>query len=178
MSGRSAPAARAEGHVVRRLAPAQWATLRQVRLAALADAPYAFGSTLARELGFDEQRWRDRIESAATLLAWQDDQPVGSATGLADDASQVHSVAGAWQLAGMWVSPQARGSGVADKLVSAVMECARAQGATAVVLWVTDVNVRARAFYQRLGFSSTGARQLIRPGEPDHWEEQLIRPLS
>jgi hypothetical protein len=45
-------------------------------------------------------------------------------------------------------------------------------------LWVTEVNARARAFYRRLGFVSTGRRQLVRLEEPDHWEEQLVRRLG
>jgi ribosomal protein S18 acetylase RimI-like enzyme len=70
----------------------------------------------------------------------------------------------------MWVSPACRGQGVAGRLVSAVCDQARQAGATSVTLWVTDVNGRARSFYRRLGFESTGQRQLLRPGE---WEEEL-----
>jgi len=44
-----------------------------------------------------------------------------------------------------------------------------------VTLWVTEVNARARAFYQRMGFTATGARQPVREDEPNHWEEQMIR---
>jgi ribosomal protein S18 acetylase RimI-like enzyme len=78
----------------------------------------------------------------------------------------------------MWVSPQARGSGVADQLVRAVCGAARADGATRIRLWVTEVNPRAQAFYQRMGFCRTGARQVVRPEEPDHWEEERARDLS
>jgi ribosomal protein S18 acetylase RimI-like enzyme len=38
---------------------------------------------------------------------------------------------------------------------------------------VTEVNYRARAFYRRLGFEPTGGRELVRPDEPDNWEEEL-----
>jgi ribosomal protein S18 acetylase RimI-like enzyme len=154
---------------VRRLAADDWAQLRAARLAALVEAPYAFASTLEREQQFTEQMWRDRADNGRTVAAWDGDSIVGLATGI-DGGSD-------WQLVGMWVSPTMRGSGIADQLVVAVREKARQSGATSVTLWVTDVNGRARAFYRRLGFVPTGARQLVRPEEPDHWEEELILRL-
>jgi GNAT superfamily N-acetyltransferase len=161
-----------------KLVPDEWSAYRQARLAALADAPYAFSSTIDRELTFDERRWRERIESAATFLAWRDGQPVGTATGLANSPGQDLSAPRSWQLVGMWVDPTARGSGVADRLVDAVARHARAEGASTLTLWVTEVNDRARAFYLRLGFRPTGVRDLVRPEEPDHWEELMVRDLS
>jgi ribosomal protein S18 acetylase RimI-like enzyme len=163
---------------IRRLAPDGWATLRQVRLAALADAPAAFSSTLDRELGLDEQRWRERIESAAWFLAWQAGRPVGMVAGFAGAADAADRPGRRWHLVSMWVSPRARGRGTADRLVEEVATCARQDGADMLVLWVTDVNARGRAFYRRMGFRSTGRRQLVRPTEPDHWEEELARPLG
>ena len=65
-----------------------------------------------------------------------------------------------------------------DQLVERVCEQARRAGAGVVTLWVTEVNDRARAFYRRLGFAPTGARQLVWPQEPDHWEEELARRLT
>ncbi|HVB43524.1 MAG TPA: GNAT family N-acetyltransferase [Streptosporangiaceae bacterium] len=164
--------------VIRRADPSQWAACRRVRLAALADAPDAFSSTLERELAFDEQAWRQRLASGATFLAWQDGEPVGTASGVAADLDPEHAVPGSRQLVGMWVDPAVRGLRVADRLVEAVAAEAKAQGAARLVLWVTDVNGRARAFYQRMGFRPTGVRDLVRPDQPDRWEEQLIRDLS
>lgn len=159
----------------RLLRPGDWRIFQQVRLAALADAPEAFSSTLERERGFTEQRWRRRLETAATVLAWLDGHPVGTATGRAEDTAEPYSVAGAWQLVGMWVAPGARSSGVADLLVARIGEHAAQAGATALVLWVVETNTRARAFYRRSSFQATGARQLVHEDEPGRWEIQLIR---
>jgi len=166
--------------VVRRIGPQDWKLSRQVRLTALAEAPYAFMSTLAREQAFDEQVWRQRLgsPSAATFLAWVDGVPVGTATGKIDDADDDFTVAGSWQLVGMWVEPDARGSGVAGQLIEAVSEHARDHGASCLTLWVTEINRRAIVFYQRIGFVPTGARQPVREDEPDHWEAQMIRHFA
>jgi len=165
---------------VRRILPDEWQVYRQVRLTALAEAPYAFMSTLEREQGFGEDIWRQRLGSptAATFLAWRDGQPAGTATGKVDDSADEYAVPSAWQLVGMWVDPRARGLGVADELVDTVAGHAMAEGAASLVLWVTEVNDRARAFYKRMGFLPTGARQLVRPSEPGLWEEQMIRQLG
>lgn len=162
---------------VRKLGPHDWEISRQVRLTALAEAPYAFMSTLGREQAFDELVWRQRLgsPSAATFLAWVDGAPAGTATGKIDDPDDDFTMPGSWQLVGMWVEPNARGSGVADKLIEAVSEHARDHGASCLTLWVTEINARAFAFYQRIGFVLTGARQLVREDEPDHWEAQMIR---
>lgn len=155
---------------VKLLTADDWAELRDARLAALAEAPYAFSSTVAREQAFSEQTWRDRAGSGRTFAAWDGDAIVGLATGLPED--------GQWHLVGMWVSPKVRGTGIADRLVAAVCELARQSAFTSVTLWVTEVNGRARAFYRRLGFEPTGVRQLVRPDEPDHWEEELTLQLT
>jgi ribosomal protein S18 acetylase RimI-like enzyme len=165
---------------IRRIAPEEWQVYRQVRLTALAEAPYAFMSTLEREQAFGEDDWRQRLSSptAATFLAWRDSELAGTATGIGNDPEDEYAVPGAWQLVGMWVDPRARGLGVADELVEAVASHARTEAAASLVLWVTEVNDRARAFYKRVGFVPTGARQPVRPDEPDHWEEQMIRRLG
>lgn len=165
---------------VRRADPDEWATVRDVRLAALADAPDAFGSTLAREADRGEPQWRCRIRAWPWFLAWRAGRPAGLVAAVPDQAASGPPAGGrrAWHLVSMWVSPQARGHGVADLLIATVMEHAEAAGAPRVTLWVALGNSRARAFYQRMGFTPTGRRQVYpREGAAPLDEEELARPV-
>jgi len=153
---------------LRKLTEGDWRAMRAARLAALAEAPYAFASNLAREEAFADETWRERAGSGRTFGAWHDGVIVGLATGFPEEQPT------GWHLVGMWVAPEHRGQGVADQLVGAVCELAKEAGAVSVTLWVADVNDRASAFYRRLGFVPTGKRQELRPGE---WEEELSLPI-
>ena len=157
---------------VRRALPADWKVLRDIRLRALAESPWAFASTLAREEAFGEQDWRRRLEHGHCFLAWADGRPVGCVAGFADEElpQEQHLVA-------MWVEPAHRGTSAATELVEAVCRQARADGAVAVRLWVVDGNARARRFYERLGFTTTGLRQPV-PSAPEADEELLRRELE
>ncbi len=136
-----------------------------MRLAALTDAPFAFASTFAREAVFDEEQWRGRIEDATYFVARDTSlQVVGLVAVLTKDASEKHLVA-------MWVDPRQRGAGVAGALLEAALASARAD-ADAVTLWVADGNPRARRFYEKAGFRSTGERQPL-PSAPQVGEEKL-----
>ena len=104
---------------IRALAEADWSELRAARLAALADAPYAFASTLAHEQEFSESTWRDRAASGRTFGAWRGSSIVGLATGFPAEPGP------GWHLVGMWVAAGNRGQGIADRLVAAVCELAR-----------------------------------------------------
>jgi RimJ/RimL family protein N-acetyltransferase len=140
--------------LIRRLGPQDWTTLRDVRLASLADSPAAFGSTYAREAAFDEATWRDRAAANGWYIATSGETIDGIVAGYHDPdspATQRHLVA-------MWVAPPARGTGIAADLVEAVVDWARADGATEVTLGVADGNERARALYLKCGFISTGER--------------------
>jgi ribosomal protein S18 acetylase RimI-like enzyme len=163
------------GAGVRRMEPEEWATVRRVRLAALADAPEAFASTLGRELGFEEATWRERIAASPSFVAWRDGEPVGLAGVVNEQAGR----GGGWHLVSMWVSPQVRGSGVADELVAAVTAHARAAGGSRVTLWVATRNDRARGFYERMGFRPTGIQQTYqRADASDLDEEELALDLG
>lgn len=63
-------------------------------------------------------------------------------------------------LDGISVDPSARGRGVGTALLSAAVDKARRIGARALSLSVVDANHRARALYERQGFTPTGGGTL------------------
>lgn len=127
---------------------------RELRLGALAEAGYAFGSRLADWQGDNdlEARWRGRlaVTGSYNLMAFIDGQAVGMASGVPTD--QDHTV----ELISMYVAPSGRGRGVGDLLVQRVEQWARQAGADTLRLAVVEDNRNARALYQRSGFSDTG----------------------
>ena len=120
------------GHGVRRVRPDEGLRLRALRLRALADAPWAFGSTLAREQAFAESVWHERTaqgaagETAVTYVAEDAARWIGMATGLVSEA-----LPSRLDLVGMFVEPDARGRGVGRALVETVLTWARARRADA-----------------------------------------------
>jgi ribosomal protein S18 acetylase RimI-like enzyme len=56
----------------------------------------------------------------------------------------------------MWIDPHARGQGLADAMVEAVVAWAVSEGCTAIRLWVVESNAAAIGAYRRLGFTPTG----------------------
>lgn len=173
----SAPEASRRGSVsftIRRLDPDEWPRLRDLRLRALADAPDAFGSTLARERDRPGDRWRQWITSPerTLLVAERDGRLVGMASG--GPARVGERIAG---LYGMWVEPDARGTGMAAALAEAVVRWARERDYPAIALGVTTTNARAIALYRRLGFRDTGERNPLREGS-DLVIQTMIRVLG
>jgi GNAT superfamily N-acetyltransferase len=132
------------------LAPADWQIWRELRLAALAEAPAAFGSRLADWQGADEERWRERlaIPGSVNFVALLDGKPAGMANGVPGDD-------GMPELISMWVTPAARGKGVGNRLVESVAQWARQQGAAALRLAVMEDNEKAAALYRRNGFADS-----------------------
>jgi GNAT superfamily N-acetyltransferase len=143
---------------VESVGPDDWRRWRDLRLAGLRDAPEAFGSSYADWRDADEQRWRARISAPGNLMvASLDGVPVGM-VGCGEPR------AGVVELISMWVRPDARGRGVGDTLVEAVVDRARTVGAGAVELCVMEGNEPAERLYERHGFARTGG---VRPGPPD-----------
>ncbi|MFG2800119.1 bifunctional helix-turn-helix transcriptional regulator/GNAT family N-acetyltransferase [Streptomyces pseudovenezuelae] len=79
-------------------------------------------------------------------IAELDGRPVGCVMCVRDDAPATA------RLRLLLVEPEARGLGIGDRLVSAVVGFARGVGYRDLVLWTNDVLTAARRVYQRHGF--------------------------
>jgi GNAT superfamily N-acetyltransferase len=162
-----------------RLTGDDWQTLRAVRLAALADAPYAYGSTLAVEEGFDETEWRRRLDTALWVLAVHNAENAGIVGVYLSEPDTPMLIA-------MWVDPAHRGHGVGDALITEMMSWVRQCSLrklrseekrwSRVVLRVADGNDAARELFLRHGFVPTGERVPLE-SDPGVRTEILSRAL-
>lgn len=139
---------------VRRLSAAEWQSFRAARLAALRDAPQAFGPKFGDEAVHTQKQWRSMLTEGNWFGVFRHDRLCGIA-----------SVAPSWDgssserdLGGMWIEPACRGAGLAQLLVDAIEVWAKADGATAVALWLKETNIDARRLYLRAGFQPRDQR--------------------
>lgn len=164
--------------VVRRIRPDEGDALRDVRLAALADAPSAFGSTHAGESSLTPEAWAERARAGsagpqrATFFAIAGDRVVGLAGGYRPDHAAPRI-----ELVGMWTDPIVRRTGVGRLLVTAVLDWGRTCGVQAVDLWVTRGNVGAENLYRAMGFVPSGDFQPL-PSDPCKEELRMTTLLS
>ena len=134
---------------VRVLEEDDWSMWRAVRLQALTEAPFAFGSKLEdwQGDGDTEARWRSRfVEVPYNAVAFIHSEPVGQVGALVHDTATT-------LLISMWVSPSARGEGVGEVLVNSVLRWSSFSGAKTVRLNVKCDNQRAISLYERQGFN-------------------------
>ncbi|WP_371867887.1 GNAT family N-acetyltransferase [Duganella levis] len=126
-----------------------WQELKRVRLAALLDAPQAFGVSHASAAAYTDEAWRDRAAGrgkARFILAFDGQEAVGIVGHVPNDQQELELIA-------MWVAPSHRGTPIAMQLVDAVKSHAAAQAHQRILLDVAPTNQRAAAFYQKLGFT-------------------------
>ena len=96
--------------------------------------------------------------------------PIGTVTGLPSDGEAVPVV-------GMYVVPDHRGTGCAGLLLDTVADLAQQQGASRLVLCVTDLEGPAGRCYRRFGFVPTGTRCPM-ARDPDLVEIELSYSLG
>ncbi|HRW18861.1 MAG TPA: GNAT family N-acetyltransferase [Dermatophilaceae bacterium] len=160
---------------VRVLGPDDWADFKSVRLEALGDSPEAFSATHDEEAAFDEPTWRARLERSPRFLASRDGTVVGTASlGVHESDDDFHD---SGEIFGLWVTPRARGTGVATALAAAAAKQAQRDGRSHIVYWVSTDNGRAVAFASGLGFRPTDSRRPMR-GSHHRGEEEIAMILA
>lgn len=149
---------------VRKLAREEWSLLRDLRLAALTNAPDQFGEAALLASQRSAEEWTAQTSSdtpgaaSDTHIAEVDGAPVGMAFAIQDRTD-----AATGRLGGMWVEPDARGIGIGMALVTAVLNWSRDRGMQRVRLWVVPCTTADR-LYRRAQFIPTGAQKPF-PGD-------------
>ncbi len=139
---------------VRQLGNGEWKLYRSTRLAALQDAPYAFGSNkYEREIAFSEAKWKERADQGAEgkesvcIIALDGDHGVGIAGGITPTDNPRVS-----KLVSMWVQEDYRGTDVASRLIAQIEVWSFDRGSEQIILGVSGGNDRAARFYEKMGF--------------------------
>ncbi|MGW2471440.1 GNAT family N-acetyltransferase [Streptomyces sp. NPDC001665] len=183
-------------YVIRPVRAGEWRSVKELRLAALQDpaAPVAFLETYEQGLKRSDEAWRERTADASEDGAGEVRQFVaegpdgawaGSVTVLVEGPDVEARFGGAasvnqGHLVGVFVRPEARGTGVVDELFRAAVDWAwslETPRLERVRLYVHEDNPRAEAFYRRFGFVPTGETMPMQ-GDPKALELEyaMARP--
>lgn len=156
---------------IRRLVVADAAAFRDLRLRALRDHPDAFGAAFEEEVAYPPERFAERLTSGVVLGGGIDAEQLDGMAGVAvpDDLKARHKA----HLWGMYVRPEARGTGVAQSLIRGCVEYARTV-AEEIVLGVGTHNHAALARYRSMGFEECGFERRALKVEGRYVDEILM----
>jgi ribosomal protein S18 acetylase RimI-like enzyme len=144
-------------------------------LEALRNAPEAFGSTFEKESTEPPQYFVDRLERNVVFGGLFGDSLVGVVGFYRLEGPKMSHKGVLW---GMYVKPEARGSGLAAALVENLIEHASKE-VEQVQLTVVANNARARRFYRRMGFVEYGLEKESLKEKDSYFDEVLmVRFLS
>jgi ribosomal protein S18 acetylase RimI-like enzyme len=156
---------------VRRLEARDVVTYRELRLEGLQRHPEAFGASFEDEVDKPDAWWTERLESNVVFGGWIDSSPLLGVAGFRMPAGVKHRHRG--ELWGMYVRPDARGSGLAVSLAQRVIEHARPL-VEEICLTVVASNTAAHRLYSAAGFEPYGlARRALKVGN-DYYDEVLM----
>lgn len=137
---------------VRRLTPDDYEDLRAIRLEALRLNPAYFAADPALEEAFTKEQWLARLATAVSFGGYVD----GMLSGLAVfSRPSSPKLAHTGDLGAMYVRDGARGTGLADAMIEAVLDHAEKE-VEQIKLSVNAENPRAVKFYERHGFRIIG----------------------
>lgn len=147
---------------LRRLGPGDAAAYRALRLEGFAAHPLDFRYSPADEAALTLAETEGRLAGSfvAGVFAGGALCGIGGWTRLAGEKLRHKGL-----LWGMYVQPQLRGTGAADRIVEAIVDDARGQ-VEILLLTVAAPNERARRLYERWGFTVYGTEPMaVRAGD-------------
>ena len=137
---------------LRRLTPNDAAAYRALRLEGFAAHPLEFRYSPADEEALAEAETARRLTESFVVGVFADRELAGIGGWTRFAGEKLCHKGLLW---GMYVRPQARGTGAADEIVRAVVEDARRE-VEMLLLTVAAPNARARRLYERWGFEAYG----------------------
>jgi ribosomal protein S18 acetylase RimI-like enzyme len=159
---------------IRRLAPADAADYREVRMAALKDAPEAFSSRYEVEAGRPDEAFAARLQTSVVHAAYREGRIVGMA-GVAPRSDPVEP--GRAFLWGVFVRPQMRGLGIASRMLDAALATAL-EHFDEITLDVAVGNLAALALYEKFGFARRGKPRPMKTGAGPRDEISMVKFLG
>lgn len=162
--------------VVRRLAAPDAADFRRVRLEGFIASPGLFRIAAEEEAELTGDEVAARLARDHVVGGFVDGalQGIGGLTRFA--GTRLDHRALLW---GMYVRPEARGAGLGDAIVGALLDEARRIGIRSVLLTVIAGNERAERLYRRWGFERYGVEPgAVRTGSGYVDEALMIRRLA
>jgi ribosomal protein S18 acetylase RimI-like enzyme len=139
--------------LIRRLGAADAEPYRTLRLAALRDRPEAFGASYEDEVSRSHDWFADRLERNVFIGGWRDVSTLVEVVGLHISEAVKSSHKG--ELWGVFVSPEARRTGLATALLARLMRHA-ANAVDEIRLTVGATNAEAMRLYEKAGFTAYG----------------------
>lgn len=112
----------------------------------------------------DDERWVQKFSkdigdgTLCALMIYGGETPVGCA---AFGASRDEKMPGWGEIVSIYLHPDYFGQGYGEALLRETVAALRAQGYERVYLWVLRDNARARRFYEKHGFVSSGEESTL-----------------
>ena len=156
--------------VIRAATPQDVHVWRALRMDGIARHPQGFIVTAEEAAAVPVEEDEVRLSQGDRFLAFLDDVPVGL---IGFNRHNMPRAAHRGEIGPVYVVPNARGQGVADALLRAVVEAAQALGVWQLELSVYVENAPAIALYKRHGFELTGKIPNAIAGA-DGYEDDLL----
>src|SRR3974390_632921 len=154
---------------IRLLTPSDAVAYRDIRLEGLQRDPDAFSSTFERESAMPLNWFEERIVNGNVFGALGDSELLGVAGYRPQEGAKVSHKAGFW---GMYVRKAARGSGLGERLIEAIVDHATGR-VERLHPSVTSGNEAAYRLYRKTGFSEYGREMKALKQDGRYFDEIL-----